>query len=112
MVLPPARGAQTPTASQANVRYYEREARGSFEWVTGLSVPIVGGSQKKTDSIRFGVDVRRKIFRRTNAKTIIAFGKGIARCMTDILKATLLTEHRAEWGNQTIDVYQLGLTVG
>jgi hypothetical protein len=82
------------------------------EVLSGYLVPFRSPSwaalEKKTDSIQFGVDVWRKIFRRTNAKTIIAFGKGIARCMTDILKATLLTEHCAEWGNQTIDVYQFG----
>jgi hypothetical protein len=62
----------------------------------------------KEASLQFGVSAWRNIFRQVDIKTVIAFGKDIARRLTDMLEASEFGEYRAEWGDQTIDVYRFG----
>ena len=82
------------------------------EALSGYLVPFRSPSWEdldmKSDSICFGVDAWREVFRRTNVKTVVAFGKEIACHMTDILKAAPCSEHLARWGKQTIDVSRFG----
>jgi hypothetical protein len=63
---------------------------------------------KKSDSIRFGIGLWREVFERANIQTVIAFGKGTAPHIINILGASFHESHLAGWGAQTIDEYLFG----
>lgn len=64
--------------------------------------------RKKSESIQFGIDLWREVFKRANPRTVLAFGKGITPFMIKLLCATFHANHCAHWGQQTIDVYRFG----
>lgn len=68
--------------------------------------PSWGDLTEKAESIKFGMDIWRGVFRIAKAKTVIAFGKDIAPYLTVLLMAVPHAKHQAAWGDQTIDAYR------
>jgi hypothetical protein len=62
----------------------------------------------KSTSIHFGIKIWREVFKKTNVRTVIAFGKDIAPQMVSLLNATSLTEYPTGWGEQKISMYRFG----
>lgn len=62
----------------------------------------------KEVSLKFGTELWREVFKRSPAKTIVAFGKGTAPYLSNLLTAHPSTNISAGWGDQTIDVYRFG----
>jgi hypothetical protein len=64
---------------------------------------------KKPASIRFGIDLWRKVLAQTPVQTVIALGKNhCGTYMIDILGAKYHASYSAAWGEQTIDKYLFG----
>jgi hypothetical protein len=98
--------------------HLQRQVRRMFEIMnvapesvlSGYLVPFRsrdwGSLQNKPNSLRFGVDLWREVFRQARGvSTVVAFGKKIEPQMISLLAATLHARHDADWGEHTIDVY-------
>jgi hypothetical protein len=80
--------------------------------LSGYLVPFRSPSwndlPKRAEGTRFGISLWRAIFGLAHFETIIAFGKDTAPYMVNLLSAALATSIRADWADQTIDVYRFG----